>query len=240
MTDAATLLLQLRDLGLGGSPAVMVHASLRRLGPVEGDADGLLDVLQRVLAPDGTLLMLLCADDDEPFDAMSTPADPDVGMLAEVFRRRGGTRVNDHAAARFAAAGPRSMELLEPTPLHHYYGPGSVLQRFTAMGGLVLRLGADSNTVTLAHWAEYLAKVPGKRRVRRRYLRADTGEQWIESLDDSEGIVDWPHGDYFAQLLEDFLATGSARSGPVGGCTADVLEAKAFVDFAVRWMERRL
>src|SRR5690606_26831517 len=113
-------------------------------------------------------------------------------------------RVNDHAGARFAALGPRAEELLEPSPLHDYYGRGSVLQRFADMGGSVLRLGADTNTVTLTHWAEYLAEVPGARRVRVRYVRADSGEQLIESLDDSEGLVDWPHGDYFHELFMDF------------------------------------
>ena len=64
------------------------------------------------------------------------------------------------------------------------------------MRGRVLRLGSDTNTVTLAHWAEYQANVPDKRRVSRHYVRAGGSEQWIESLDDSDGIVDWPESDF--------------------------------------------
>ena len=103
----------------------------------------------------------------------------------------------------------------------------------------MLRLGADADTVTLTHWAEYLAKVPGKRRVRRRYVRGDSGEQWIESLDDSGGIFDWDDGDYFSQIWLDFIRSGQVRTGPVGRCTGEIFPSASFVKFAVKWLEAR-
>ncbi|MCP4999832.1 MAG: AAC(3) family N-acetyltransferase [Hyphomicrobiales bacterium] len=240
MHSRSELLHQLAGLGLGECGLVMVHASMRRLGPVEGGASGLLDTLQESLGPDGTIVMPLGADDSVPIDAMTSPAEEDLGILAEIFRTRKGTQVNDHAAARFGAAGPLADDILEPIPLHHYYGPGSPLSRFAACNGWVLHLGADIDTVTLTHWAEYLADIPDKRQVRRRYLRADTGEQWIESLDDVDGIADWSEGDYFAQILIDFLAGGAMKTGPVGNCEAELFSADAFVPFAVQWMEETL
>ena len=42
----------------------------------------------------------------EPFDFLVTPADPDVGVLAEVFRTWPRTQVSDHPDARFVACGP--------------------------------------------------------------------------------------------------------------------------------------
>lgn len=218
----------------------MLHASLRRLGPVEGGADGVLDALLEVIGPGGTLVMPLGSrEDDMAFDALTSKADADVGVLAELFRQRSGVRVNDHAAARFAAFGPESAEILEPIPLDDYYGPGSPLERFTAHGGWVLRLGADIDTVTLTHWAEYRSDIPHKRRVRRRYVRADIGEQWIESLDDCNGIVEADAGDYFSQILVDFIAGGHARVGGVAGCTGELFEGEPFVAFATAWMEDR-
>jgi aminoglycoside N3'-acetyltransferase len=240
MIDSATLAGQLTRLGIQPAAPLMVHASLRRIGPIAGGADTLLDVLSELLGPRGTLLMLLAADNEEPFDALTSEVDEDIGALAEVFRQRKGVRVNDHAAARYGAIGPQSLHLLEPVPLHDYHGPGSVLQRFTESGGFVLRLGANPDTVTVTHWAEYLARVPDKRRVRWRFERADSGEQWIECLDDDKGIVDWQHGDYFPQILCDFLQTGQARSGKVGDCDAELFQARTFVDFAVAWMEANL
>jgi aminoglycoside N3'-acetyltransferase len=240
MTNYSFLLRQLKALDIGSFDVLMIHASLRKVGPVVGGADSLLDALLEALGQNGTLIMLLAADDREPFAPATSPADPDVGVLAEVFRQRPGTKVNDHVTARFAAYGSKATELLEPTPLHDYYGPGSVLERFTAMNSAVLRLAANIDTVTLTHWAEYKANLSHKRRVRRRYVRADIGEQWVESLDDTDGIVVWTQGDYFSQLLIDFLATGHARVEPVGKCTAELFEANTFVSFAVTWLETHL
>lgn len=219
---------------------VMVHASLRAVGPVVGGADGVVRAVLEALGPDGTMVMMVAADDSEPFDRLRTPADPENGVLAEVFRRHPGVAVNDHPACRFAATGPAAGHLLEPQPLHDYYGPGSVLDRLCELDGAVLRLGADADTVTLTHYAEYLADVPDKRTVRRRYERADTGEVEIHSLDDSDGIADWVAGDYFPQVLVDFIAGGRAAKGPVGDTIAELFSARTFVDFAVAWLEREL
>ena len=104
----------------------------------------------------------------------------------------------------------------------------------------MLRLGANPDTVTLTHYAEYVAKIPDKRRAKRRYVRADVGEQWIESLDDTDGIAVWAYGDYFPQIFFDFVAAGCARVGYVGNCSAELLPARGFVDFAVRWIETNL
>lgn len=237
MPDLAT---SLAALGPIGGRDVMVHASLRRLGPVEGGAEGVLQGLGRALGPTGTMLMMVAADDDEPFDRLRTAADPENGVLAEVFRRHPGVEVNDHPACRFAAWGPGTADLLDPQPLHHYYGPGSPLERLVERGGAVLRLGADVGTVTLTHHAEYLARLDVKRSVERHYVRLDVGEVVITSLDDSNGIADWDHGDYFPQILRDFIAEGRAAVGRVGGCTAELLDARSFVEFATRWMEVNL
>lgn len=240
-TSVATLVAQLRALGLGAGDVVMLHTSMRKVGPVDGGALGLLAALREVVTDDGTLLMVLSATEDVPFDKLTSPVDTDdMGVFAEVFRTFEGVGVNNHAADRFAALGTDAAFLLEPTPLHDYHGPGSVLDRFTQRRGRVLRLGANVDTVTLTHYAEYLCDVPDKIRARRRYVRADTGEQFIDSLDDTDGIAVWSGGDYFPQIFLDHRASGAVRTGPVGHCDAELLEAPAFVAFAVDWMNRNL
>jgi len=236
-----TLVEQFKHLHVHSCPILMVHASMRKTGPIEGGAATLIEAILEALGSKGTMIMPLGATEKQPFDAQTTPAHEDMGILAEVFRHHPKVQVNDHAASRFGAIGPQSQALLEPMPLHNYHGHGSVLSRFTEWGGSVLRLGADIDTVTVTHWAEYLAEIPFKRQVRRRYVRSDIGEQWIESLDDCEGIAYWDGGDdYFSQILTDFLDAGNARVGPVGNCAAELFEAQPFVDFAVEWMEANL
>ena len=239
MTPRVLLVQQLQALGLHSGDVVMVHASLRAVGPVEGRANGLLHAILDTIGPDGTLAMVLGADPDDPFDALHTPVDvEDMGWLAEVFRTFPGVRVSDHAAARWAARGPLAAALIDAPPLHDYHGPEGTLQRLVHHRAKVLRLGADPDTLTLTHLVEYHARVPHKRRVRLRYVRADIGEQWIASLDDTHGIVDAP--EYFEEVLEAFLDAGHARLGPVGRCTAQLIDARAFVDFAVPWLEHHL
>lgn len=252
----------LRALGLAAGAFVMVHASLRKLGPVTGGADGLIDAIRAVIGPEGTMLMVLGAvdahawvndrperdraallADADPFDARSTPAAVDVGVLAEVFRQRPETVVSDHPEARFAAAGPRAEELLAEVPWDDYFGPGSPLERLIEDDGVVLRLGADLNTVTALHHAEYRCSVAPKRRVRRHRL-VTTAEgpvvRTVECLDDEEGIVDYPGEDYFEDLLREYLTTGRARSGLVGDARSELLDAADVVAFGVDWMDRHL
>jgi aminoglycoside N3'-acetyltransferase len=220
----------------------MVHASMRRVGT---RAEDLVAALDTVVGPDGTLLMTLGADPDAgPFDAAATPADPDIGVLAEVFRTTSGTVVSDHPEGRFGARGACAAALVDDVPWDDYYGPGSPLERFVAINGRVLRLGADPDTVTLYHWAEYLADIADKIRVVRTPLvrRADgtVAPVRVECLDDSDGIAEWDGPDYFGIITDTYVASGRATVGRVGNARAEVFDAVDVVPFAVAWMESHL
>jgi aminoglycoside N3'-acetyltransferase len=234
----------LRRLGVTEGDVVLVHTSMRKVGPVDGGAETLVRALDDALGARGTSIVIAYPDEsDEPFDHLTSVTSPDVGVLPEVFRCMPGTRVNDHPDGRFAARGALAVELLDDLPWDDYYGPGSVLARVVERRGKVLRLGADLDTVTLLHYAEYLAPVADKRRVRRTHrirVGHDVVERVVECLDDSNGIVDHPGEDYFAQLLRAYLATGRASTGTFGHATAELLEAVDLVDFAVDWMAENL
>ena len=216
----------------------MVHASLRRIGPVAGGAAEVVEALDAAVNPGGTLLMVLGARDDhawvnerpesereallsaaEPFDYLRTPALPEVGVLAEVLRTAPGTAVNDHPEGRFAARGRLAQELLHDTPWDDYYGSGSPLERFTRAGGRVLRLRADQETTTVLHFAEYLADVPEKVRVRRyRKIVGTAGTRIVVvvSPDDENGVVPddrQPNQDYFARSCAPTSGRGRCRKG---------------------------
>ena len=253
----------LRRIGVRPGATVMVHASLRRIGATEHDADAVITAMDDAVGPDGTWLMVLGARgpwawvnahppedraellaDAPAFDKDSTPADPDVGALAEVFRRAPGTVVNDHPDARFGARGHRAHALLTDLPWDDYYGVDSVLDRFVSSDGQVLRLGADPDTVTLLHHAEYLCELPGKRRVTRHHRVMGTDGQpvvrSVSCLDDTDGIVEWPSGDYFTDVLDDYLSAGAGSRRLVGGASSELLEAADLLHFAVEWMNHNL
>ena len=240
----------------------MAHASLRALGPVEERGAGVIRALDAAVSATGTVLMVLGAEDEwawvnerpeheraalladaPPFDADETPAQADIGTLAELFRRAPGTRVSDHPEGRFGARGAHAAMLLADQPWDDYYGPGSPLARFVERGGKVLRLGADPDTVTVTHYAEYLAPLAEKRRVRRYRRVAGRGGpsiRVVESLDDEKGIADYEDEDYFATILRAFLETGRVSTGMVGAAHAELFDAAEFVEHAVTWMTAHL
>ena len=252
----------LRRLGVVEGDLLMVHASLRAIGPVVGGADGVVDALGLAVGPAGTLFMTMGARDDwgwvnerpernrpgllrdaEPFDRFATPVDPEVGVLAEIFRTRSTTLVSDHPEGRFGASGALARRLVDDVPWDDYYGADSPLERFVSAGGRILRLGADLDTVTVLHYAEYLAPIPDKRRVRRhRMVVGPSGPELrtVECLDDSNGIVDHPGEDYFAVIVREYLETGRAAMGEVGGATSELIDSGDLVAFGVAWMLEHL
>lgn len=258
----------LATLGLKAGDVAMVHASLRKLGLVRADigaggADLILDALDAAVGPDGTLLMVLGTDyamdwvnehphearaallaGTPPFDHANAPVLPEVGWLAEAFRRRPGTLVSANPSGRFGARGARAAALLADQPWDDYYGPGSPLDKLCRASGKILRLGANPDTVTALHFAEYAAEIPGKRRARWDYVLADAGgapeHVWIDCLDDAHGIAEWDGEDYFAVILGEYLAMGWHREGKVGGARAELIDAADIVAFGARWMEANL
>ena len=259
---SAALARDLAALGVVPGDTLMLHVSLRAIGPVEGRAAGVIAALDEAVGPAGTLVMILGATIDHedvnsspeaerpallegvaPYDPLTAPVYHEVGMLAEVFRTTPGTLVNDNPSGRFGARGARAAEILKNVPWDDYYGPGSPLDRLCQWGGRVLRLGANAETSTVLHFAEYLADVPDKRRVRRHYrVMGPEGPETrsVACLDDEDGIVDWPGEDYFALVLKAYRETGRIRSRQVGGAFGELIEARDFVGFGARWMSENL
>lgn len=261
MIDA--LASDLLNLGVAPGAVLMVHVSLRRLRlPRPDGAAALLTALERTVGPDGTLLMVLGTEAPSEFantlpvdrraealmdtpgvDLATAPALAEVGAFAEFFRQQPGTLLSDNPNARFAARGPRAADLLRDQPWNDYYGPGSPLDRLLRLGGGVLRLGASPDTVTVLHFAEYLAEVADKRRVRWDYvLTTPDGREhvWVEGLDDAEGIRDFEGPDYFALILKAYLATGAGRCGAIRGAPCELLDAADLVASGTRWMTDHL
>ncbi|MGE0880979.1 MAG: aminoglycoside N(3)-acetyltransferase [Acidimicrobiia bacterium] len=258
------LLAALRELGVAEGDVVMPHVSLRRVGIGRSGpgAATLVEALDAAVGADGTVLMMAGPADPfgwvnempeyqriqwlraaEAFDCRRDPCDPDIGAFAEVFRTTPGTVVSDHPEGRFAARGRHAADLVTEVPWDDYYGAGSPLERFVGRGGKVVRLGADDDTVTLIHYAEYLADVPGKARLRRhRVVKAPIGAgsvvRTIECLDDSQGIVAGYEGpDYFGVIVREYVAGGRAQVGRVGSADAQLFDAADLVAFASRRIE---
>ncbi len=151
---------QLRALGVRKGGVLLVHTSFRVVRPIEGGPLGLIEALRAALGSDGTLAMpSWTGNDGEPFDPATTPASPDLGVVADTFWRLPGVVRSGHPFA-FAAAGPQAASITSgslPIPPH---SPESPVGRVYELDGQVLLLGVGHEADTTLHLAELLAGVP--------------------------------------------------------------------------------
>jgi aminoglycoside N3'-acetyltransferase len=151
---------QLRELGVEDGGVLLVHTSFRATRPVEGGPIGLIGALRDALGPSGTLVMPSWSGaDDEPFDPLTTPAPPSLGVVADMFWRLPGVLRSNHSHA-FAAAGPEAARVIsDPLPLPPHI-PESPVGRVRDLDGQVLLLGVGHDADTTLHLAELVAGVP--------------------------------------------------------------------------------
>ncbi|AHG88626.1 aminoglycoside 3-N-acetyltransferase [Gemmatirosa kalamazoonensis] len=222
----ATLVAQLRALGVRDGDVLLVHTSFRAVRPVDGGPAGLIDALRDAVGPTGTLVMPSWGDDDEqPFDPERTPAAADLGVVAEQFRRLPGVRRSAHAAA-FAALGPAAAEITaDPLPLPPHRAESPV-GRVHDVDGLVLLLGVGHDADTTLHLAELLAGVPYRTR-KHVTVRGPDGAPTRLAYDEND------HCCARFALADDWLrARGLQREGPVGSAHARLVRSRDVVAVA--------
>src|SRR5436309_7143670 len=183
MYSRAELASAFRAIGVAAADTVMLHASIRAVGPVAGGPDQIHLALKDALTPDGTLIMYASCPEyvDEvgrghldaeqerelveklpAFDPFTARSQRENGALVELFRTYPDSVVNPHVA-RFVVWGRQSGHLIAPQPWDYAFGRASLLDRFVALGGKILLLGCDHDTVTFLHYAEHIGDIDGKR-----------------------------------------------------------------------------
>ncbi|HEY0621938.1 aminoglycoside 3-N-acetyltransferase [Sphingomonas sp.] len=257
MRTRAELAADLRTLGLGPGDLVMVHAALRRIGPVLGSGDAVIGALRDAVGPDGTVAAYADWEAnyedllDEhgrvpmwwrahvpPFDPAESRAIRDNGIFPELLRTTRGAAASGNPGARMVAVGAGAAWLTADHPVDYGYGPGSPLAKLAHAGGKVLMLGAPLDTMTLIHHAEHLADIP-KRVLRKEVpFAAGGGTDWrtveeFDTADPREGFAD----DYFGMIVEAFLASGQGVRGKVGDADSVLVNAAPMLAFAVEWIE---
>ncbi|MCF2526710.1 aminoglycoside N(3)-acetyltransferase [Yinghuangia soli] len=263
MHDVERIVDQFRALGITDGDTVLVHSSLRSLGPVQGGAATVLGALRRAVGrAAGTVVVPAFTPDNSdtsdqyrkatagmtadevreyraampPFRAATTPASPVVGALAEVLRLCPGSHRSAHPISSFAALGRHAAVVTAHHDPTCHFGERSPLARLYALPqAKILMLGTGFAACSAFHLAEYRGPARRQRIYRCVVPGADgRGEWW------SHGDIDLDGGD-FAEIGAAYSA-GAAESpstGPVGDATATIVPFAPAVDFAVRWMNGR-
>ncbi len=155
------------DLIRGGVKAddtLLVHSSMKKIGPVEGGADTVLDVFMDYPGKQGLILFpslsySLVGSETPVFSVTGTPAV--TGILPELFRKRPGVVRSLHPTHSLAAYGADAAEF---TSGHERFdSPGNRLSPWGKLydrGGKILFIGTGINCNTFLHAVEEWADVP--------------------------------------------------------------------------------
>jgi len=171
-----------RNLGVRLGGVLLVHSSLRSLGPLEGGAETVVLSLLEALGPQGTLLMPALSyrtvgPKSPLFNVITTPSC--VGALPEYFRTRPGTLRSVHPTHSVSGGGPLVNSLLgehirSTTPC----GPYSPFARLPEANGQILFLGCGLRPNTSMHAVE--------ERVEPVYLYGDVTDYQVILADGSQ------------------------------------------------------
>jgi aminoglycoside 3-N-acetyltransferase len=249
----ASLVADLRRLGVREGMTLIVHSSLGSLGWTCGGAAAVVLALEGALTPRGTLVMPTHSGDysdpehwgDPPVPSAWFGAiregmplfDPDLaptrgmGAIPETFRKQRGVVRSRHPAASFAAWGRRKRGIVAGQGLDYCQDSRSPLGEVYKRDGRVLLLGVGYGRCTSLHLAEYLADYPGKQKVRDGFPWRERGRRvWRESEDILYRDKD------FEEIGRAFEEGHEVARGKVGLADSRLLRQRELVDFAVGWM----
>ena len=252
---------QARDLGVRDGDLVMVHASVRAVGPVAGGPDQIHLALKDAAGASGSLLMYASCPDgyDEvgrgvhppaveaelraklpPFDARTARSQRDNGALVELLRTWPGVIANHHVA-RFVCRGPHAARLFSTQPWDLPFGRGSALEHFVDLDGRILLVGSDHDAVTFLHYAEHIVDVPDKRLVRYQVPVLENGERvwrWCSEFDTAHPAhARWPEA-LFRDITDAHLAATRNVGGRIGDAQSYLIDAGALLADALDTMRR--
>lgn len=230
----------LESAGLSSGDLVLVHSSLRKLGPVDGGADTVLDALLEVLGPMGTLALpthtfSVVTARQPVFHQSLTPSN--VGTLSNVFRKRSGVVRGLHPTHSVAAMGPLAQKLVEghekeTTPC----SANSPYVRLRDWNGKVLIIGEGLQCCTLFHACEELA---GMTQVCSPYLLelfSFTETNVVKPAPTRRHIINtW---DQFPSLEPHLMANGALNISSIGDCALRLIDARRACDWLVPELQK--
>jgi len=250
-----------RGLGVSPGDVVMLHASVRSVGPIAGGPDEIHLALKDALGSDGTLVMYascpryvdeigrgnLTVDEEREvfeklpaFDPLTARSQRENGTLVEFLRTYPDSIVNNHVA-RFVVWGRHAVHLTSGQPWNFAFGGGSLLDRFVALNGKILLLGCDHDTVTFLHYAEHIVDIPGKRVARFKVPVDENGTRvWrdMEEFDsaDAGAHPNWPPR-FFARVVDTYLRQSGNTGARVGDAESVLFDSRGLLDFVLPVMQ---
>ncbi|WLD94051.1 aminoglycoside N(3)-acetyltransferase [Alkalihalobacillus sp. AL-G] len=247
-----TLKEDLYSLGIKEGMTVIVHASLKSIGWVNGGAQTVIHALMDAVTEEGTLILQAhsahLTDPEEwenppipdswwetvrktmpPFDPKTTPTYK-IGQIPELFRTFPDVFRSNHPVMSVASWGKNAKAITQDHLLDYGFGDGSPLAKAYDLDASVLFIGTGFDTHTSLHLAETQSGV--RKQVKKGAPILIKGQHVWKTYDEIE------YDD------EDFEAIGTAykkvaeiKKGKIGSAHSMLFNQKDSVDFASDWLK---
>jgi aminoglycoside 3-N-acetyltransferase len=253
---AATLAADLVRLGLRPGRTLLVQASTRSIGAVQGGTGAIVRALREVLGPQGTLVAYTATPENSAtsrlhkertrgmgvgelagywaampgFDPDTTPVSPTVGRLSEEIRTTPGARRSTHPQTSFAAVGARAEAIVANHALGCHLGEDSPTARLYDADALALLIGVPLWCCTAYHLADYRARSMPDRPYGCWVMGADGVREWLEF---EAADVDDQHFPVLGEVVREALAP---VRGTFGSAHCWLVPIKGAVDTATKWL----
>jgi len=225
---------RLRHSGLVEGDSVVVHSSLRALGPVNGGAETVVEALLDVVGDEGLILAPTYTYFTTRFNPASEPSL--TGRLTETIRTREEAHRSWHPTHSAAAIGAGAVDIVKGHHLRAACGFGSPLDRVMSRNGWVLLIGVGHNANSTIHVGEVHAAVP--------YLDvpffADSPTQLTVVTPDGDLAVPIIHpsgcSKAFGAVERPLRQRGAIRDGILGDALIQLMRGKAIVETVVEML----
>lgn len=235
----------IRDLGtMGIDPkgTLLVHSSMKSIGPVEGGADTVLDALSEYMR-DGLLILPThtwnwITDECNVFDSVSMPSC--VGILPELFRHRPGVIRSLHPTHSVAALGRDAeaytsgeLEARSPAPRGGCWG------KLYDRHAQILFLGCSLKRNTFLHGVEEWNDIPNRltEQLKPVWVIDPQGETYFVPQHRHATKEDFDVSEQYDRMEPVFAAEGAIRYGSFGDAKCILGDAVRMADLTTKYLK---
>lgn len=228
-------------LGVKPKDTLLVHSSMKAIGPVAGGADTVLDAFSEILAL-GLLVLPTHTwsqinKENPVFDVLNEPSC--VGILTNLFRERPGVLRSWHPTHSVAALGQDAADFVQgeeeidsPCPRHGCWG------KLYDRKAKILFLGAELSRNTIIHGVEEWANLPN---------RISTWYEELKILTPDGRLLERPMRRHaapisdisqnYSKLAAPLLTRGIAREGKIGDAKSILIDVVPMVDLTLDFLQ---
>lgn len=239
MHTKESLIEQLKLLNINNTGKLLVHASLKSIGDVDGKAHTVLDALSSYMA-DGLLVLpthtWANVNASNPnFYVEDSPSC--IGILPELFRKREGVLRSLHPTHSVGALGKGKKDFIKDdelfdTPCSRKSPYGKLLDHKAT----IMLIGVDLRRNTFIHGVEEWADIPGRLSAEQEilYTILPDGRE-IEVPSYRHHGLSW--SEHYWKVDNFFLEKGVMRLGKFGDATVRICDTVGMTDLLFKMLE---